>query len=754
MPPKKNKKGKAAASGSSTPPESVPLIITTNATPPPDSPPALPDDPLSEGRSSADVGLETMHEEVRPTIHTLAQRGDIAGLDALLAADAGLDTSARDEQDVTPLHWAAINAHIAACRWLLDHGADVDAVGGELRATPLQWAARNGHLYVVHLLMTRGADPNIHDAQGFNTLHLVTHSSAVMPLLYILQQPVAVDEKDSDGHTALMWAAYQGDGLSVELLLKHGASVQTRDHAGLSPLHWAVVKGSLPCIKHLIEAGADLEAREEQGKTPRDMAVELKSTAPLERALEEAVRTPDGRPIQARFGDRNTSVLVFVLPTFVLLAAFLTLKSLEWYIALPLAVSYFVAMQMITVRLLKHKPAHDRITASPYFAGIITGSLLWVFYTWATRLVRGAPGHLFSQLTFFVSFVGCAASFYKAITTDPGYVPKPENDGETKEQIDLLTDEGRLNGTNFCIFCMVRKPLRSKHCRSCDRCVGRFDHHCPWIWNCVGYKNHRFFLLFVLFLISGVISFDRLTISYIQESAPAYEAPAIPGFSVCDISETLCRGTSYDAFAVAVAFWATLQLTWTSILAISQLWQVTRQMTTFEVSNLGRFGYMGGKGGTSLRDQSGALRAAGVQFRPMAEPDAEGASTEAGHVHGPQCKHGHGHGHGHNHRCGVLGRFCSGLGKVITGPLFQLLGLDFFTKGKGASGLAKAGKEQNPFDLGLVRNCMDFWSGGSGVDYVQLYDVPPEGWAAYRRKLAAGGAKKPNGYVAVAREEV
>ncbi len=32
--------------------------------------------------------------------------------------------------------------------------------------------------------MTSGADTNIRDAQGFNTLHLVTHSSAVMPMLY------------------------------------------------------------------------------------------------------------------------------------------------------------------------------------------------------------------------------------------------------------------------------------------------------------------------------------------------------------------------------------------------------------------------------------------------------------------------------------------------------------------------------------------------------------------------------------------
>jgi palmitoyltransferase len=63
-------------------------------------------------------------------------------MEALLVEDPDFDFSLRDSQDVTPLHWAAINAHVAACRWLLDHGADVDATGGELKATPLQWAAR------------------------------------------------------------------------------------------------------------------------------------------------------------------------------------------------------------------------------------------------------------------------------------------------------------------------------------------------------------------------------------------------------------------------------------------------------------------------------------------------------------------------------------------------------------------------------------------------------------------------------------
>ena len=120
------------------------------------------------------------------SIHAMAQRGDTLGISQLLEKDPSIDFSSRDSQNVTPLHWSAINAHIATCRFLIDNGADIDAIGGELEATPLQWAARNSHLYVVHLFLSRGADPGIKDGQGFNTLHLITHSSAVMPVLYMV----------------------------------------------------------------------------------------------------------------------------------------------------------------------------------------------------------------------------------------------------------------------------------------------------------------------------------------------------------------------------------------------------------------------------------------------------------------------------------------------------------------------------------------------------------------------------------------
>lgn len=43
------------------------------------------------------------------------------------------------------------------------------------------------------------------------------------------------------------------------------------------------------------------------------------------------------------------------------------------------------------------------------------------------------------------------------------------------------------------------------------------------------------------------------------------------------------------------------------------------------------------------------------------------------------------------------------LGKAISGPLFKILGLDRFTKGKAMSGMARAGRGQNPFDMGVAQ---------------------------------------------------
>lgn len=51
----------------------------------------------------------------------------------------------------------------------------------------------------------------------------------------------------------------------------------------------------------------------------------------------------------------------------------------------------------------------------------------------------------------------------------------------------------------WCRKCVKVKPDRCHHCRVCQRCVLKMDHHCPWINNCVGYYNYKYFYLFILY---------------------------------------------------------------------------------------------------------------------------------------------------------------------------------------------------------------------------------------------------------------
>jgi len=84
-------------------------------------------------------------------------------------------------------------------------------------------------------------------------------------------------------------------------------------------------------------------------------------------------------------------------------------------------------------------------------------------------------GTWLANLAFAVSFSLCTWFYIRCMSDDPGFVPKLNGIAEQKAMIDELIALWKFDDSNFCVTCMIRTPLRSKHCRRCQRCVAKHD---------------------------------------------------------------------------------------------------------------------------------------------------------------------------------------------------------------------------------------------------------------------------------------
>ncbi|XP_052525547.1 palmitoyltransferase ZDHHC12 isoform X2 [Tympanuchus pallidicinctus] len=106
-------------------------------------------------------------------------------------------------------------------------------------------------------------------------------------------------------------------------------------------------------------------------------------------------------------------------------------------------------------------------TAHTALSGVLTLGL----FLHRTDLQKEAERGAVLQPALFVALLGCSVLLYFRVSLmDPGFVRADEE---------------------------AEQPMRAKHCQLCQHCVRRYDHHCPWIENCVGEKNHPLFIVYL-----------------------------------------------------------------------------------------------------------------------------------------------------------------------------------------------------------------------------------------------------------------
>lgn len=83
--------------------------------------------------------------------------------------------------------------------------------------------------------------------------------------------------------------------------------------------------------------------------------------------------------------------------------------------------------------------------------------------------------HPFLNIGFAIFFSLTTYFYFYSMVADPGYVPKLGSRNQQKSVVSELFDEWKFDEENFCVYCMIRRPLRSKHCKRCSRCVAKHD---------------------------------------------------------------------------------------------------------------------------------------------------------------------------------------------------------------------------------------------------------------------------------------
>ena len=158
------------------------------------------------------------------------------------------------------LHEAAARNNHEKAGALLRRGADPNVKDQE-GLTPLHYAAKQGARETarktVEVLLRGGAKPYVKDQEGLMPLHYAAEQNARETAWLLLKAGSAVNPKDNRGRTPLHHAAWNDAHQTVEVLLDAGAAPNAKDEGGFTPLDYAAEQDAHQTVKVLLDAGAE-----------------------------------------------------------------------------------------------------------------------------------------------------------------------------------------------------------------------------------------------------------------------------------------------------------------------------------------------------------------------------------------------------------------------------------------------------------------------------------------------------------------
>ncbi|CAC5415131.1 TRPA1 [Mytilus coruscus] len=198
-------------------------------------------------------------EDKSTPLHFACAQGGLEMIKIMYEIQESKFLSAMNTTDIlkmTPLHRAALFNHVGVVEYLLDKGADINALDANDR-TPLFVAASKSAWSTVNLLIKRGANIALKDEKSRNFLHVIIKGGGSLNMFeddVFKNVKNLLNETDNIGCTPLHYATREGQLNAIDTLMSMGALLNPKNKQKQSPLHFAARYGRYNTCKRLLNS--------------------------------------------------------------------------------------------------------------------------------------------------------------------------------------------------------------------------------------------------------------------------------------------------------------------------------------------------------------------------------------------------------------------------------------------------------------------------------------------------------------------